>query len=428
MVPMSFDHLSLYLSILQFASTILVLLILIFSRLATSSWLRKALPDFPSGTVDLPNITLVIPTWNEELIIEEKLAEISSQDYPNELLEVIIIDANSQDSTVDLAKKWISQNNKKMQLDFKIIVEEERKGKSSSINRAFSEASADSEILMMSDVDCRLSDGSLRRIGTWFSNEEIGAVTGRQVLINREKSSHVAHEENYRDFYTSARIAESRLDSTPIFHGECSAFRRSAIEGFKLIENSNADDSQMAVAVRKSGFRAIYDSELEFFEMAPPDGNSSRIQKVRRAQGLVRHFWRNKNLVFDGKMHNFRKIIALELSLHILLPILVIIGFISGFSHLALFFSVNGPQGIFSGSNEMIEHIMIVADSVVILLLFCGLLKLPVPASSLSLSFLKYMAILLEAILLAVLGKSLHKWQQVPAVREALAIHDRENA
>ena len=425
---MSIDHLPLYLSILQFASAILVLLILILSRLATASWARKPLPDFPSGIVDLPNITLVIPTWNEELIIEEKLAEISSQDYPNELLEVIIIDANSRDLTVNLAKNWISQNNNKTQLDFKIIVEEERKGKSSSINKAFSEASADSEILMMSDVDCRLSDGSLRRIGTWFSNEEIGAVTGRQVLINREKSSHVTHEENYRDFYTSARIAESCLDSTPIFHGECSAFRRSAIDGFKLIENSNADDSQMAVAVRKAGLRAIYDPELEFFEMAPPDGNSSRVQKVRRAQGLVRHFWRNKNLVFDRKMHNFRKIIALELSLHILLPILVIIGFISGFSHLALSFPVNEPQSIFSGSNEVIEQIMFVADSVVILLIFCGLLKLPVPASSLSLSFLKYMAILLEAIFLAVLGKSLHKWQQVPSVREALAVHDRENA
>tara|TARA_B100002052_G_C15886401_1_gene601779 strand:- start:2121 stop:3404 length:1284 start_codon:yes stop_codon:yes gene_type:complete len=425
MVTSSFDELSLYLSAVQLISTVCVIMILILSRFATISWSRRNLPDHPTEGIILPKITLVLPTWNEELIIREKLSEIHSQDYPSELMEVIIIDANSDDSTVSVAEDWISSKNQNPTLDFKIIVEEERKGKSHSINRAFGEASPESEILMMSDVDCRLSEGSIKRICSWFSNPEVGAVTGRQVLINDESTQQVSHEENYRNFYTSTRIAESCLDSTPIFHGECSAFRRSAIINFKLVENSNADDSQMAVAVRKTGLRSIYDPKIVFFEMAPPDGRSSRIQKVRRAQGLVRHFWRNKNLVLDSNMGNFRKIIALEFSLHIFLPILVMIGFITGFAHIGLFFYENGTFVPLINPADSIESIMIIADFMVILLLFCGLIKIPIPASNLSLSFLKYMLILMEAILLAVFGKSLHKWQQVSAVREALAIHDK---
>jgi cellulose synthase/poly-beta-1,6-N-acetylglucosamine synthase-like glycosyltransferase len=281
---------------------------------------------------------------------------------------------------------------------------------------------------MMSDVDCRLNEGAISRVVMWFHDRQIGAVTGRQVLINTGKSRQVSQEEDYRDFYSSLRIAESCLDSTPIFHGECAAYRREAIEDFQLIENSNADDSQMALAARKSGYRAIYDPGLTFYEMAPPDGKSSRIQKVRRAQGLVRHFWRNKSLIGNSSMGEFRKILALEFSLHILMPFFVAIGFLAGLAHLSLLsmgseFSVGMLHSL-----PPMELAMLLVDAVVVTLLVCGYLGIPLPASNLSYSFFKYMITLIEAQALAIVGKSLHRWQQVPSVREALADHDLGNS
>ena len=67
---------------------------------------------------------------------------------------------------------------------------------------------------------------------------------------------------------------------------------------------------------------------------------------------------------------------------------------------------------------------MLFSDVLVLILLLAGLSGTPIPGGKLSLTFFNYMLILLHATLLIILGKSLHKWQQVPSVRDALAIHD----
>lgn len=54
----------------------------------------------------LPLISIVVPTRNEERNIDRCLASIFSQDYPRELLEVIVVDNYSDDRTVELAQRY----------------------------------------------------------------------------------------------------------------------------------------------------------------------------------------------------------------------------------------------------------------------------------------------------------------------------------
>ena len=288
-------------------------------------------------------------------------------------------------------------------------------------------ANVESEILMMSDVDCRLAEGVLLMIASRFRDDSIGAVTGRQILLNLGQNRKSAEEGSYRDFFSRMRIAESRFYSTPIFHGECAAYRRKAILGHKLVENSNADDSQMAVSVIRSGFRAIYDSEIIFYEVAPPDGQASKIQKVRRAQGLVRHFWRNRDMIFDRSFGNFRKVMALEFILHIVLPIAMVIGFIAGFSHIGLLINEFGIQFNSVNSLPSVDKLMLISDVLVMLLLSAGIMGIPLPGSRLSATFFNFMITLFKAQILILSGRSLHQWQQVSAVRDILAEFDRNS-
>lgn len=54
----------------------------------------------------LPTISIVVPTYNEESNIGACLASIFKQDYPKKLLEVIVVDNFSTDSTLKIAKKY----------------------------------------------------------------------------------------------------------------------------------------------------------------------------------------------------------------------------------------------------------------------------------------------------------------------------------
>lgn len=55
---------------------------------------------------ELPTISIIIPTYNEEKNIEQCLSAIFNQTYLKDLLEVIIIDNYSKDQTVEIAKKY----------------------------------------------------------------------------------------------------------------------------------------------------------------------------------------------------------------------------------------------------------------------------------------------------------------------------------
>jgi len=50
--------------------------------------------------LDLPKISIIIPTRNSEKTLEKCLRSIAEQIYPKEKIELIIIDAFSSDRTV----------------------------------------------------------------------------------------------------------------------------------------------------------------------------------------------------------------------------------------------------------------------------------------------------------------------------------------
>ncbi len=54
---------------------------------------------------DRPAISIVIPTLNEQDNLPKCLGSIASQDYPRELLEVIVVDNDSTDATCNIAEK-----------------------------------------------------------------------------------------------------------------------------------------------------------------------------------------------------------------------------------------------------------------------------------------------------------------------------------
>jgi glycosyltransferase involved in cell wall biosynthesis len=54
----------------------------------------------------LPSISVVIPTLNSGRYLSECLQSLIIQDYPRELLEIIVVDGGSQDQTLDIARQY----------------------------------------------------------------------------------------------------------------------------------------------------------------------------------------------------------------------------------------------------------------------------------------------------------------------------------
>jgi biofilm PGA synthesis N-glycosyltransferase PgaC len=258
-----------------------------------------------------PNISFIIPCHNEEQTIQQKLENVLQQDYPQEKIEITIIDS-STDKTADIVTNFKDAH---PQLNILFIKQKQRTGKSKAINEAYAKSSG--EIHIISDSDSIMPSNAVSNLISNFVDTEIGAATGRGAF-----STDADTEQVYLGWYNLLRQSESNIDSTPIFDGHLSAYRADLIED--VPENINADDSAQAISIRRKGYRIVFDAQSTFTEYGPASLKELLRVKVRRGQGLIRIFWRNRDLLFNSKYGKFsRLIMPAEFFMLVISPILV---------------------------------------------------------------------------------------------------------
>ncbi|MFA7533915.1 MAG: glycosyltransferase, partial [Tissierellaceae bacterium] len=57
-----------------------------------------------------PTVSIIIPAHNEEDVIEKKLDNLTSLNYPMEFMEIIIASDNSTDRTNEIVERYIETN------------------------------------------------------------------------------------------------------------------------------------------------------------------------------------------------------------------------------------------------------------------------------------------------------------------------------
>lgn len=354
-----------------------------------------------------PLVTLIIPTYNEEEVIVQKLNNVKELEYPRKLIEVIVIDSASTDDTPNLVQDFINENID--ELNILLVKQESREGKARALNDVWGLCNGD--ILILSDADSLLHEDALRQVASNFADASVGAVSGRQVLLNTGQSLATGTERSYRSLFEIIRIGESRLDSTPIFHGELAAFRRNLIEG--VSSDSVADDTELAIKVREKGYKAVYDPDAKFYEYAPPSLRARLKQKRRRGLGLIQQFIRFKYLIFNLAYGKYGFIILpSEFFMHIVSPILLLV--------LAISFVLMIITNPFRTLIAIISAALLV--TVMGLLIFSKSAspskRIPNPLTTLF-AFLHSQMCLLLSLLSMVTGKSDHRWEKIEEIRSS---------
>jgi len=260
-----------------------------------------------------PKVTVILPTYNEKEIIEKKLKNFQSQDYPHDLIETIVIDSASTNGTPENIEKWVKKHK-----DLKIILirEKERKGKAHALNNALKHAAG--EIVIIADADAMWPNNAITEAVKWLADPTIGAVS---CLKKPEQKGPAEIEQGYRKYYNTLRISESKAWSTPIFHGELAAYRKELLDeigGFP--EHIGADDSHSAVKIALLGYRTITPETLWCTEAVPRKGY--HLWRIRRAQHLIQHFLKTRT---NNKIpKKFKTILHMETFLHVVNPWLLL--------------------------------------------------------------------------------------------------------
>lgn len=136
-----------------------------------------------------PKISIVTPSLNQGIFIEQTIKSVIDQRYPN--LEYIIIDGGSTDGSVEIIKKY--------QEYIQYWVSEKDNGQSDAINKGFSKATGD--IFCWLNSDDYLLPNSLAIIGKLNWEKHIGAIVGVGNKVNL-KNKIVYTPDYYEDINT----------------------------------------------------------------------------------------------------------------------------------------------------------------------------------------------------------------------------------
>lgn len=216
-----------------------------------------------------PSVTIVIPTYNEEVVIKEKIENTLSLDYPRDRLQILVCDDASEDRTVEIAKGYESQQ---VELSQGTI----RSGKVAGLNRALQLASG--EIFVIADADILASPDALRELVANFADESVGCVMPQTRMIAAADGSSESGGLYWR-YEARIRQSESDLHSTVAATGHFMALRRKLIQSIPT--DVILDDFYLAMQTIRQGYRVISEPKATVWER-PTSSMSDEMKRRSR--------------------------------------------------------------------------------------------------------------------------------------------------
>jgi biofilm PGA synthesis N-glycosyltransferase PgaC len=264
----------------------------------------------------MPKVSIIVPTYNEYEVIEYKLRNLARLGYPNSLMQMVFIDSQSTDSTVNVIRNFAEDH---PDMNIEILVESERRGKSSALNTALKSCSGD--IIVISDADCFWPPAILSKALSYLADPSVGAVSGPKKLLNPKSSSVTKSEDAYLESANLMKLGDSKKSSTILFEGGFSAYRREVLSSFDPYD-TGSDDCGTVIRVLEKNFRAIMISEAEFFTTFPKTWMGKLEMKLRRTNQLLKVLKTYVFLLFRNEIKTGKEIVAKNLIVYLLAPIM----------------------------------------------------------------------------------------------------------
>ncbi|HUE99899.1 MAG TPA: glycosyltransferase family 2 protein [Anaerolineales bacterium] len=201
-----------------------------------------------------PPVTIVIPTFNEELVIKEKIENTLELDYPRDRLQILICDDASEDRTVEIVKTYATER-------VELSQGTTRSGKVGGLNRALQLATG--EIFVIADADILPNQDALRELVANFADETVGCVIAQTRMIHSEAGTGESGGLYWR-YEARIRQSESDIHSTVAATGHFMALRRKLMQ--PIPTHVILDDFYLAMSIMRQGYRVISEPKAIVWE------------------------------------------------------------------------------------------------------------------------------------------------------------------
>jgi glycosyltransferase len=224
-------------------------------------------------------ISVITITYNSEATIRDTIESVLSQEYDE--LEYIIVDGNSKDKTVEIAKSYADRITK--------IISEPDKGLYDALNKGIKHASGEVVGFMHSD-DVYASKSVLKTIAEVFEKNDVDSFYGDLIYVEKDNIDKVTRLWRAHKF-SRKKMLYGWMPPHPTFYVKKKVYEK--FGGFDLSFRISADYENMLRLLVKNRISTFYVPMFIVKMRVGGESNRSLKNIIRKTREDVKAVWKN---------------------------------------------------------------------------------------------------------------------------------------
>ena len=281
-------------------------------------------PDAPRRFEELPMVTVQLPIYNEQFVIDRLIEAVCAMAYPPEKLEIQVLD-DSTDETQQVAADIVARY-AALGHPIEYIHRTNRYGyKAGALDAGLKVAKG--EFVAIFDADFVPPTDWLMKVIDHFAEPEIGMVQTRWTHMNRDYSMLTQIEAILLDgHFVLEHGARVRTGDYFNFNGTAGMWRIQAItDGGGWQHDTLTEDTDLSYRSQLAGWKFKYLPEVECPSELPIEMTAFKTQQARWAKGLIQTSIKVLPMMFKSEVPRRIKIEAVyHLTANLSYPLMVV--------------------------------------------------------------------------------------------------------
>jgi cellulose synthase/poly-beta-1,6-N-acetylglucosamine synthase-like glycosyltransferase len=241
----------------------------------------------PAGRFqELPRVTVQLPIYNEQYVVERLVEAVAGFDYPRDRLQIQVLD-DSTDETQGLAREKCGELARRG-FDIHYLHRDNRAGfKAGALQHGLQTATG--ELIAIFDADFLPQPDMLQQTVHYFTDPAVGLVQTRWGHLNAGYSLLTRVQAVLVDAHLLIeQTARNRSGRFFNFNGTAGVWRKSCIEDVGgWTADTLAEDTDLSYRAQMKGWRFVFLPDVITPAELPVDINAFKTQQHRWAKGLI---------------------------------------------------------------------------------------------------------------------------------------------
>lgn len=233
----------------------------------------------PKELASNPLVSIVIPAYNEGIVLENCVVSLFKQSYTN--YEIVIINDGSTDDTEKVAWDIRDKYGDKHTIR---VYSQENTGKAGALNYGITKAKGD--IIISMDADSMFLPNAMRELVISFHDPSVGAVGGNVRVANYKRWLPMHQSIEYITGLAIQRCAFAHMGCMQVISGAIGAFRTDVLReigGYS--KDTIVEDMDVTIAIAEAGYKVVYNRHAIAYTEAPETLGAFMKQRYRWVYG-----------------------------------------------------------------------------------------------------------------------------------------------